>query len=63
MRPTIRQGRFAKNIIDAAAIAKMKKGVRIINCARGGLIVEADLKNGLESGQVAGAPGISRLSP
>ncbi len=44
-----------RNIIDAAAIAKMKKGVRIINCARGGLIVEADLKAALDSGQVAGA--------
>src|SRR5919199_1822784 len=44
-----------KNIIDAAAIAKMKKGVRLINCARGGLIVEADLKAALESGHVAGA--------
>src|SRR6201994_4448354 len=29
-----------KNIIDAAALAKMKKGVRIINCARGGLVDE-----------------------
>src|SRR5439155_15440451 len=29
-----------RNIIDAAAIAKCKKGVRIINCARGGLVVE-----------------------
>ncbi len=44
-----------KNIIDAAAIAKMKDGVRIINCARGGLIVEADLITGLKSGKVAGA--------
>jgi D-3-phosphoglycerate dehydrogenase len=44
-----------RNIIDAAAIAKMKKGVRIINCARGGLIVEADLLEGLKSGKVAGA--------
>jgi len=44
-----------KGIINAAAIAKMKKGVRIINCARGGLIVEADLKAALDSGQVAGA--------
>ena len=43
------------NMIDAAAMAKMKQGVRIINCARGGLIVEADLKDALESGQVAGA--------
>src|SRR5208283_5462932 len=44
-----------RNLIDAKAIAKMKKGVRIINCARGGLIVEADLKAALDSGQVAGA--------
>src|SRR5690348_9582859 len=44
-----------KHMIDAAAIAKMKRGVRIINCARGGLIVEADLKAALESGHVAGA--------
>ena len=44
-----------KNIIDAKALAKAKPGVRIINCARGGLIVEADLKSGLDSGQVAGA--------
>ncbi len=44
-----------RHMIDAAAMAKMKKGVRIINCARGGLIVEADLKVALESGQVAGA--------
>ena len=44
-----------KNIIDAKALAKCKKGVRIINCARGGLIVEADLKAAIESGQVAGA--------
>jgi D-3-phosphoglycerate dehydrogenase len=44
-----------RDIIDAAAIAKMKKGVRIINCARGGLIVEADLKAALDSGHVAGA--------
>ncbi|MEW5727154.1 MAG: phosphoglycerate dehydrogenase [Pseudomonadota bacterium] len=44
-----------RNIIDAKAIAKMKKGVRIINCARGGLIVEEDLKAAIESGQVGGA--------
>ncbi len=44
-----------RNIIDAAALAKTKKGVRIINCARGGLIVEADLKAALDSGHVAGA--------
>ncbi len=44
-----------KNIIDAAAIAKMKKGVRIVNCARGGLVDEAALAEALKSGQVAGA--------
>jgi D-3-phosphoglycerate dehydrogenase len=44
-----------RNIIDAAAIAKMKEGVRIINCARGGLIVEEDLKAAIDSGKVAGA--------
>ncbi|MFZ1680018.1 MAG: phosphoglycerate dehydrogenase [Rhizobiaceae bacterium] len=44
-----------RGIIDKAAIAKMKKGVRIINCARGGLVVEADLIEGLESGKVGGA--------
>ncbi|MEP5780693.1 MAG: phosphoglycerate dehydrogenase, partial [Hyphomicrobiales bacterium] len=44
-----------RNIIDAAAIAKMKDGVRIINCARGGLIVEADLAEALKAGKVAGA--------
>lgn len=44
-----------RGIIDAAAMAKMKPGVRIINCARGGLVVEEDLKKALESGHVAGA--------
>ncbi len=44
-----------KNILNAANLAKTKKGVRIINCARGGLIVEADLKAAIESGHVAGA--------
>ncbi|MCU0790367.1 MAG: phosphoglycerate dehydrogenase [Nitratireductor sp.] len=44
-----------RNIIDAAAIAKMKDGVRIINCARGGLVVEADLAEAIRSGKVAGA--------
>ncbi len=42
-------------MIDKEALAKMKKGVRIINCARGGLIVEQDLKDALDSGHVAGA--------
>src|SRR5436853_262168 len=43
------------NIIDAAAIARMKRGVRLINCARGGLVAEADLAAALDSGRVAGA--------
>lgn len=44
-----------RNIISEGAIAKMKKGVRIINCARGGLIDESALKDALLSGHVAGA--------
>lgn len=44
-----------RGIIDKAAIAKMKKGVRIINCARGGLVVEDALHAALKSGHVAGA--------
>ncbi|GIK81983.1 MAG: phosphoglycerate dehydrogenase [Pseudorhodoplanes sp.] len=44
-----------RNIVDAAAIAKTKKGVRIVNCARGGLVDEAALRVALDSGQVAGA--------
>ncbi len=44
-----------RNILSAENIAKCKKGVRIINCARGGLIDEAALKAALDSGQVAGA--------
>jgi D-3-phosphoglycerate dehydrogenase / 2-oxoglutarate reductase len=44
-----------RNIIDAGAIKKMKKGVRVINCARGGLVDEGALAEGLKSGQVAGA--------
>ncbi|MDD9908862.1 MAG: phosphoglycerate dehydrogenase [Ahrensia sp.] len=44
-----------RNLIGAEAFAQMKDGVRIINCARGGLIVEADLADALKSGKVAGA--------
>jgi len=44
-----------KHIIDMAAIEKMKKGVRIINCARGGLIFEPALADAIQSGRVAGA--------
>ena len=42
-------------LINKDSIAKMKNGVRIINCARGGLIIESDLKEALDSGKVAGA--------
>jgi D-3-phosphoglycerate dehydrogenase / 2-oxoglutarate reductase len=44
-----------KNILSAQNIAKTKKGVRIINCARGGLVDEAALRAALDSGHVAGA--------
>jgi D-3-phosphoglycerate dehydrogenase / 2-oxoglutarate reductase len=44
-----------RNILSADALAKTKKGVRIINCARGGLIDEAALKAAMDSGQVGGA--------
>ncbi len=43
------------NLINKDSIAKMKKGVRIVNCARGGIINEQDLKEAIESGQVAAA--------
>jgi D-3-phosphoglycerate dehydrogenase len=44
-----------RGMINAEAMARMKRGVRIINCARGALVVESDLKAALDSGQVAGA--------
>jgi D-3-phosphoglycerate dehydrogenase / 2-oxoglutarate reductase len=44
-----------RNILSAENLAKTKKGVRIVNCARGGLIDEAALKEGLDSGHIAGA--------
>jgi D-3-phosphoglycerate dehydrogenase len=44
-----------RGIINKDSFAKMRDGVRIINCARGGLVDEADLKVALESGKVAGA--------
>lgn len=42
-------------LINKDTIAKMKDGVRIVNCARGGIIVESDLLDALNSGKVAGA--------
>ena len=44
-----------QGIINAKTLATMKKGARIINCARGELVVDADLVAALKSGQVAGA--------
>ena len=44
-----------RNILSRERLAKTKKGVRIVNCARGGLIDEVALKEALDSGQVAGA--------
>ena len=44
-----------RNILSKENLAKTKKGVRIINCARGGLVDEAALKEALDSGHVAGA--------
>ncbi|HWA48018.1 MAG TPA: phosphoglycerate dehydrogenase [Dongiaceae bacterium] len=44
-----------RGIISKASLAKCKEGVRIINCARGGLVVEEDLRAALDSGHVAGA--------
>jgi D-3-phosphoglycerate dehydrogenase / 2-oxoglutarate reductase len=44
-----------RNIISTDAINKMKKGARIINCARGGLVDEKALKAAIDSGHIAGA--------
>ena len=44
-----------RHILDAARLKKTKRGVRIINCARGGLIDEAALVQALQDGHVAGA--------
>lgn len=45
----------SKNLIGENEIKMMKKGVRIINCARGGIIDEKALYNGIKSGKIAGA--------
>lgn len=44
-----------RGLIDAAALAKMKDGARVINCARGGLIDEQALYEAITSGKIAGA--------
>jgi len=43
-----------RNIIDGDALARTKKGALVVNCARGELVVEEDMKAALESGQVGG---------
>lgn len=44
-----------RNLIDKNAITKMKKGVILVNCARGGIINEKDLYDAIKGGKVAGA--------
>jgi len=44
-----------RNILSREHLAKTRRGVRIVNCARGGLVDEAALRDALESGHVAGA--------
>src|SRR5437773_1838447 len=44
-----------RNLINKRTIAQMKDGVRILNCARGGIVHESDLYDALKSGKVAGA--------
>lgn len=44
-----------RGMVNAAAFARMKRGVKVINCARGGIVNETDLLQAIESGIVAGA--------
>ncbi|MCW5751079.1 MAG: phosphoglycerate dehydrogenase, partial [Alphaproteobacteria bacterium] len=44
-----------RGLLNRETLARCKRGVRIVNCARGGLIVEEDLKEALDSGQVSAA--------
>lgn len=44
-----------KNLLNAVRIAKMKKGARVVNCARGGIIDEAALAEAIKSGHIAAA--------
>ena len=44
-----------RGMVNAAAFAKMKKGAQVLNCARGGIVNEADLAAALLSGHIAGA--------
>src|SRR5881397_865240 len=47
-----------RNLINERTIAHMKDGVRILNCARGGIVNESDLYAALKSGKVGGAPSM-----
>ena len=51
-----------KGMINAAAFAKMKKGVRVLNCARGGIINEADLLAAVQTGHVRARRWMSMAS-
>ncbi len=60
-----------RGLINAERLKRMRKGARIINCARGGIVAEDDLADAIESGHIAGAaldvfveepPGKSRLT-
>jgi D-3-phosphoglycerate dehydrogenase len=44
-----------KGMINSTAFGKMKRGVRVLNCARGGIINEVDLYEAINNGKVAGA--------
>jgi len=46
-----------KGMINAASIARMKKGARIVNTCRGQVVIEADVAAALESGQLGGYAG------
>jgi D-3-phosphoglycerate dehydrogenase len=48
-------GAGTRHLLNAAAFAKMKEGVRVVNCARGGIIDEAALYEAIVNGKVAGA--------
>ncbi len=44
-----------RGLLNADAFAGMRRGARLINCARGGIVVEEDLRDAILSGQIAGA--------